>query len=665
MQEVKTLAHRVLMSPMANPGMFRIIPGCIQMVARTRKSNLTLIEIADACEASPLLVRRWYHRIVSRLGLELPEELTPTHFIDECVCRLLSEAAFNQLQLKREAENAKQEDLAAAVPSPLLDDEEVDLLKSDIAEAGREWDGIDALTQLGKLRQRVSTAIQRLLRMASEQLLFTGRHPGPIAVAATMMVIQSFPDTSQYANLADLVEFARTSVRTVKMRTAEFKSLILKQAIETLPWTENLSLANLESKLPMILNHLEVEARVKTAKMRIEAQEREAAAAAATRNTSFLPTVSRSSKKTTKETHFANVTSVPQSPSLTRLAPSAPSMPQIPFEPASLSGSLLIQAPLPNSTFNSPAPRMADTVKLEPETDLSLDSMDTQPSTAVSTTTSTTEIVSSGETPIRSSGAKYTVRLGSSPISRLFPSTPTSTPANQSSSTNSLQESLIIVKPEIDANGRSIGTPQTTRNLMTPSASMPSRSPIVLNITASEGMEVDQKQPDFGPPPSTRRSGKDKKEKSLKRIPSRLVRSFAPAFMKNESIKSRRSNSLKKVKRRLSLLARSLTEEQAQEFGLSPFRSIPVEEEVEDQKMAVCEKQVAEAEENQIERLLMEGASDEQILSGYLDIQLEALDSHYNAVTEQYTNYTDALIRTSDEIAILEQMKAELESDEE
>lgn len=52
-------------------------------------------------------------------------------------------------------------------------------------------------------------------------------------------------------------------------------------------------------------------------------------------------------------------------------------------------------------------------------------------------------------------------------------------------------------------------------------------------------------------------------------------------------------------------------------------------------------------EDDQIEKLLMEGISEEAIIEGYLDHRLDALDSHYNAIAEQFTDYSSGLVRTS------------------
>lgn len=596
------------------------------MVARTRKANISILQIADACEVAPFLVRRWFHRIIGRLGLEPPEERTPMHIVDDCVCKLLSEAAYNEHKVKQEAKNAKEEEKVAKV----LEEDEVDLLKSDSAEVAQEWDGIDGLTQLGKLRQRVSTAIHRILQMASEQLLVTGRQPGPIAAAATLLVLKAFPDTAPYAKLEELLPLVNASKHTINLRTTEFKSLLLKQAIATLPWTANLSLSNLEERLPMIVNHLEIEARVQAAKSKLEAQKE--AATAAVHTGALLPTVMSSSKKARDQ----ETSSVPPSPMQRTLAP-APH-PSISFEPASLTGSLLIQAPQPD--FESAAPHSRhDRVKLEVSDELSLSSSTSTMPSSSSTASSTMDTTSSSESAETPAIAKYAVRLGPSALSRFYPSEPASTPAPEpnapTSSSAPLQASLVLVKPELGADGTPLGA----------------------SNDSSGSMDVDKKPMGLPLPPSGRRS----KLKDQKHHPRVLARSFAPAFLKSEALKARRAHSIRKVRRRLALLAHSLPAEQASEFGLAKFRDLPIEEEDEVEEVLTGQAlKTAEEEENQIERLLMDGASDDQIMTGYLGIQLEALDSHYNAVTEQYTNYTDALIRSPSEIAILEQMKSDM-----
>lgn len=605
------------------------------MVARTRKANISILQIADACDVPPFLVRRWFHRIIGRLGLELPEERTPMHIVDDCVCKLLSETAYNEQKVKQEALIAKEEETTAKGS----EEDEIDLLKSDNAEVAQEYDGIDGLTQLGKLRQRVSTAIHRLLQMASEQLLVTGRQPGPIAAAATLLVLNAFPDTAQFAKIDELLPLVHTTKNTIKLRTNELKSLLVKQAMATLPWTANLSLSNLKERLPMIVNHLEIEARVGAARMKLDAQKEAATAHAPS---TFLPTVMSSSKKARND---QEASSVPPSPSQRTLA----SGPQrgISFEPISLTGSVLIQAPQPG--FDSATSHSRhEGVKLEVSDEISLSSSTSTMPSSSSTASSTMDTTSASETSETPTSAKYAVRLGPSSLSRFYPSTPTAaipnapapTTPSSSSASAPLQASVILIKPELGADGTPVGS------------ALNSASP-----APSDGMDLDKKPIDFPLAPSSRRS----KLKDQKPNPRSLARSFAPAFLKSEAMKSRRAQSLRKVKRRLALLAHSLPEDQASEFGLSKFRALSAEEEDEVEEILPAHaRKIAEEEENQIERLLMDGASDDQIMTGYLGIQLEALDSHYNAVTEQYTSWSDALIRTPAEIALLEQMKADM-----
>jgi hypothetical protein len=129
----------------------------------------------------------------------------------------------------------------------------------------------------------------------------------------------------------------------------------------------------------------------------------------------------------------------------------------------------------------------------------------------------------------------------------------------------------------------------------------------------------------------------------------------APAFAKNSSMKAKRAEQVKRAKVRLAALAHSLPPEQVNDFGLAKFR------EMEYDPADPNAFSVANSEEDaQIEKLLMKGVSDENIVEGYLGTQLEALDSRYNAVTEHFIDDTDELIRTSAEVAILQEMEAAL-----
>lgn len=172
-------------------------------------------------------------------------------------------------------------------------------------------------------------------------------------------------------------------------------------------------------------------------------------------------------------------------------------------------------------------------------------------------------------------------------------------------------------------------------------------------------------QPDTQPPTATPSAvalqttktsptGKKARKPSSKQVEKKLAkivdqsrpnsRNFAPAYVKNAAVKERRAKQVRRAKVRLARLAQSLSSEEAAMFGLEAYRTMevdPADGQVADQ--AVGRKE----EDDQIEKLLMEGISEEAIIEGYLDHRLDALDSHYNAIAEQFTDYSSGLVRTS------------------
>jgi transcription initiation factor TFIIIB Brf1 subunit/transcription initiation factor TFIIB len=261
--EVKTWANRVLVSNVTNPGITRLVPACIYLVSRTRNTGISLLDVADACDVAPFHVGRWYRRLIDRLKIEPPTERTPALIVDDCVCKLINESTFVAKKTIKMVHSTK-----------VLDpDDPITLISKEDSTQSEDWDDRDTYGDLGQLRQRVITAVQRIIKMASDQLLVSGRHPGPIAAAATHLVVKSSPDTSNYVNLNELLILTHTTTTTVEKRMSELKSLLLKAAQTTLPWASTITITNLEEKLPMIISHLEVEARITTARIKLEEQQ--------------------------------------------------------------------------------------------------------------------------------------------------------------------------------------------------------------------------------------------------------------------------------------------------------------------------------------------------------------------------------------------------------
>ena len=125
-------------------------------------------------------------------------------------------------------------------------------------------------------------------------------------------------------------------------------------------------------------------------------------------------------------------------------------------------------------------------------------------------------------------------------------------------------------------------------------------------------------------------------------------------------MKAKRAEQVKRAKWRLAKLAHSLPPEEVQAFGLASFREMNY-----DPADPIAKEPANSEDDAQIEKLLMQGVNEENIIEGYLGTQLEALDSKYNAVTEYFIDDTHDHIRTSAEVAILQEMEAALASDTE
>lgn len=645
--------------------MTRLTPACIYIVSRIRNSSLSILDIADACETDPFSVGRWYHRISTRLQIELPSERTPSHIVDDCVCRMINETTQDVLQTKV-AEPPKKKEVE--------NDDFDDIMKLDTSSSNEsDWSDSDTTMMIGKLRQRVSAAVQRVLKMASDQLLISGRHPAPIAAAATWLVLKAYPDTTKYANMAELVKFTHSSARTIEQRVSELKSMLLKQALAVLPWAANLSLQNLEQKLPMVVNHLEAEARVHAAKLKLETLQQEANESNTFASSVFLPVV-QSSRKIDPTTKVEEAAEGANGNDQNLLAPNQPSIEL--FEQPLPTDSVIIQSTLLNQS---------QTTLVEVKQELTDENENVQTSTApISTSIALSDSCAIVDPPISQSTTntspnsqpkpRFTVKLGPPTLSRYFSSPVTTLSDSNSSQSNPLLASVVIVKPEINENA---ANDQNAKRE---------------SILASE-VKKDPNSPSTTP--LVHRWSNNKKG-------MRLGCSFAPAYVKNASTKTLRVHLMVRAKKRLAALARSLSEEDAASFNLLRFREVGSEgmdvisaddstqqtqdgsqdgndhfsgrgvemmDEDSDETILMAAGFKAkpkgfDEEVIQIDKLLMEGATDDEILTGHLTSQLDAHNTHYDAVTEQYTNYEDSLIRTDEEVAIIEQMKAEMGSDD-
>lgn len=279
------------------------------------------------------------------------------------------------------------------------------------------------------------------------------------------------------------------------------------------------------------------------------------------------------------------------------------------------------------------------------------------------------------------------VKLGPSTLSRIFATVPSSnSESSPSNDTQTLRAPNSEPLNRIPHNENALGPNSVEPVLLDSSSSITmcapttssesSQSPDTSKLSVHMETDVDDKK-----------KVKVQEEKpNVKRVRQNAP-NFAPAYVKNATVKARRMIMIQRAKAKLAKLAETLTTEEADTFGLGRFKTMPIDPKWEDSEEIIMIdgsepleefKQVTKTqlfktsnqatkhrinqEQEQIERLLMEGVSDDRILTGYFAHQLEALDSKFNAVTEQFTDCTEGLIRTSAEIEFLKHMEVDWES---
>lgn len=574
MKEVKTLVVTVLESKVGNPGSSRLLPASIYLISRRRKLGLSLLDVADACGVSACLVGRWYRRLLDRIGAEAPDDEGPALIVDNCVCSLINEASFSKHaqegRLKVEAAN----DLTlSSIFSPLQED-----------TSSSDWDETDVEGTLGRLRQQVITSVQRLIKMASDEMLLSGRHPGPIAAAATHLVIRTNPETTHYANLPQLLELTHSTNWMIDKRTAELKTLLLKAARSTLPWTTNLTQANLEEHIPMIVSHLEVEAKMKAARQSWIAQTEPTATYSVS-----LPTItSRTPKKTDASADQARVDRMEP----ITLVEETVTIDETNSRPES--------APFDSSAPAESAPDGAQSTPPIAPTDARV------------------------PPPPPATSGPLAIKLTSSIAAYFHAPTDINSLAKSSHSVQSTCSPVI--------------SPKSSLQLAQASASTAPIEPTAEDVKPVELLTQDEKKQ------VKKALGKKADKKTVKKADKQYPPNLAPSFVKLANVKARRAEQVRRAKIRLARLAHTLSADEAAMFGLEAYKTMDIDPE----QLEQSDQIVGKPEENdQIEKLLMEGVSEDAIIDGYLDHRLAALDSHFNAITEQFTDYSSSLIRSS------------------
>jgi len=431
-----------------------------------------------------------------------------------------------------------------------------------------------------------------------------------------------------------------------------------------LPWATTLTITNIESKIPMIISHLEVEARV--TKMKNDAEIKASASSSA-----------YDDEKATL-THQLTLPSVKQSASSSRYDTPAPSSPSssFPYSPSTPAAPSSDISSIPNGAMD------IDINQNLPEITASLPNSIPRDSSGSLASFNQTEHQESthSESEMTPDATRQPIKLtlGPSTLTRVFARSPlpeglyTSETSSSTPSEGGLRASVVI-KPDPEA------------------PIMVSNEPFLVSSDPPifpSNLIQRQPTPEIKAEEKKVKIGGDKK-RPMKKRPE--TPSMAPSYLKNANMKQRRANMLEKAKVKLAKLAQTLTAEEAATFGIGRFRDFPIDPKWEDTTSATApalgdeepvvleeitsgiglwrkpnpvELKKLHQEQEQIERLLMEGVDDEKILTGYLSHQLEALDSQFAAVTEQFTDCTEGLIRTSHEIEVLRQIEEAMNPEE-
>lgn len=200
-----------------------IVASCAYIVARLNSRPITILDIADKLQANPFDLGRVYSSVLSILGISLPD-IDPALFLQFC---LSSIHIFANL-------------------------ESTTSLSSSTENSNAEF------------KKQVSNLALRLINIAKNDWILTGRKPTAITAASIVIAFNTLSSSasrnSQLSkdDMKNLCSSLSVSQGTVNSRIKEMKQLLVDMGKRFLPWGNDIDLKNITFHIPSLLSYMEM-----------------------------------------------------------------------------------------------------------------------------------------------------------------------------------------------------------------------------------------------------------------------------------------------------------------------------------------------------------------------------------------------------------------------